>query len=665
MASGRFDLSDNKTQQWAWVTYSESNLNIATNTSDLTVNVYFRRSNNGYTSDGTMNTSVTVNGVTKTASTKFTNSGTTDSLLFSQKFTSIAHNTDGSKTVTISVSASSSATGFSGSGNKSVTLDTIKRASVINSFSGVDIEGNFSAVYTSYSSSFTHKLRISIQNGSTLETFNNYISGTSVYLSNENVHYLYDYMESLPSVNLSAVIETWNGSTKIGESSPITNTCMIDNAAPLITATVVDDNNTATALTGNPNILIKYFSDAKATMTVEAQKGATIDESLYIIRNGGNSAYSTEHTFERVESNEFVFSAEDSRGNVGTARLKPTMVEYIKLTCNLVNNRPDALGNMTVACTGDFFNDTFGAAENTLTVLYRYAVTGGAFGGWSDMNVTLSGNSYYASANFVIPDFSQQLYYSFEVMAIDRIGTASSNTGAVKSTPLFHWGENDFVFEVPVTFNAGTNVEIGEGDQTIDGNLNITGNMRLKGSGNYGNTINFGDGSYCYITEPTDDVLHIKGSKGIHLISDSDVYINGKAIPTLVSGTWTPSLNASAISYYTTQYGWYSRVGSAVTIGFFIKATCRSGYHTTDISITGLPYTPSYTGAGGGMCSGAYISGGYNFQSFVAETDSNITTRVQACNNTSTTNLNTSASGCKYPSGGGELTLSGTITYIA
>ena len=33
--------------------------------------------------------------------------------------------------------------------------------------------------------------------------------------------------------------------------------------------------------------------------------------------------------------------------------------------------------------------------------------------------------------------------------------------------------------------------------------------MRLKGSGNYGSTLKFGDGSYCYISESTDDDMKI------------------------------------------------------------------------------------------------------------------------------------------------------------
>ena len=88
---------------------------------------------------------------------------------------------------------------------------------------------------------------------------------------------------------------------------------------------------------------------------------------------------------------------------------------------------------------------------------------------------------------------------------------------------------------------------------------------------------------------------------------------------------------------------------------------------TTDIVNEAIKFhktTPVCSAAGGGMCSGALVSAGFDFQCFVAETSGNITTRVQACNNTSSANLLTSASGCKYPTGGGELTVSGTITYM-
>ena len=134
---------------------------------------------------------------------------------------------------------------------------------------------------------------------------------------------------------------------------------------PIITASVVDVNETTIALTGKPIKLIKFFSNAQATMSAEAQGGGAIDNDLYIIRNGNNTGYGTTHIFYNVESNVFTFSAEDSNRNIGTAKVTAPMVDYIKLTCNIAHNRPDGVGNMTVACSGDFFNNTFGAVTNT------------------------------------------------------------------------------------------------------------------------------------------------------------------------------------------------------------------------------------------------------------------------------------------------------------
>lgn len=431
-------------------------------------------------------------------------------------------------------------------------------------------------------------------------------------------------------------------------------------ANPIITASVVDINETTKALTGNPNILVKFFSNAQATMSAKAQDGAAIDLDMFIIRNGDETRYGASGVFYNVENNKFSFSAEDSNGNIGTATVTPEMVKYTQLTCYLANNRPDAVGNMNLYCTGNYFGQSFGAVANTITAQYRYKPYGGVVSDWYNMSVTPSGSSYSASAYFTIPNYDQNTFYTFETRVTDRLMSASA-TSTVKSLPMFHWGEDDFVFEVPVTFKAGT--EGASISDTVEGDFRVTGNLRLKGSGNYGNSLIFGDGTYCYIQEYEDDKMMIKANR-IDLSADG-VYVDGYAIPILDKGTWTPYLNSSAISSYTTQRGWYSKMGQTVTVGFMIKATCNSGYSTTLVTISGLPFTPMYSAAGGGLCSGANISGGFDFQCYVAGTSGIITTRVQACNNTSGANLSTSSSGCYYPTGSGkEITLSGTITYM-
>lgn len=49
----------------------------------------------------------------------------------------------------------------------------------------------------------------------------------------------------------------------------------------------------------------------------------------------------------------------------------------------------------------------------------------------------------------------------------------------------------------------------------------VSGNLTLKGSGNYGTSINFGDGDYVHISEPTDDCMEVKAKKVNFVLSDT------------------------------------------------------------------------------------------------------------------------------------------------
>jgi hypothetical protein len=470
----------------------------------------------------------------------------------------------------------------------------------------------------------------------------------TLVLTDDERQILLDRMENKNILSGSITLASITGGKTYYNDTPITY--RIVNADPILDCTVVDTNEATKYLTGDDSVLVKGKSTAKVTFKATPQMGAAIDEGFYIIRNGDRTVYANEGTFAAVESGEFIISAEDSRGNITTKSFYTEMVDYIPLTVNIVNDRPDALGNVTIACTGNYFNDTFGAVHNTITAKCTYRTPNGVNGDWIDMTVNhYSEGTYFASANVRIEDFDQNQMYVFDVWVEDKINSIMVASDKVKSIPIFHWGENDFVFEVPVA---------------VKGDLDVKGDLWLKGDGNFGNRLRFGDADYCYISEDEDDELTIHA--GDIFFEGEHLFLNGDPLAPPKCGTWTPSFAlSSAISSYTTRVGWYSKVGDVVTVGFFVKATCNSGYQNSSISIMGLPYQPMYSTAGGGMCSGAYISGGYDFQCYVAEATGTITTRVQSCNNTSTTNISTSASGCNYRNGGGEITLSGTISFIA
>lgn len=420
---------------------------------------------------------------------------------------------------------------------------------------------------------------------------------------------------------------------------------MAVNIAPAISATVEDVNSTTVYLTtgrtaGNSFTFIKYHSSALATMRATPQDGVAMDESLYIIRNGDRTGYGTSYTFDNVENNTFTFSCEDERGCASKMDYTVNMIDYIRLTCNINSSRPDANGDMRLSCKGTFFNDSFGAVNNSLLVEYVYSGTDGSSGS-GEMIVTTSGNTYYAYADLSGLDY--QATYSFTAIAEDELERVLSTANNVKSVPVFHWGENDFAFEVPVNFN-------GSGTNTVKGDL------RLKGDGNYGNTLYFGDGSYCSISEPSDDNMKIKANT----LNFDATNLQVKGVP--ISGTWTPELDSSSVNVYNDQYGWYLKLGKIVVIGWFVRANIDTGSHSIQVAILGAPFIPDVSAYGGGVAVNIYTPAGYNFAGWCIDSYGEITARLQPCNGTSAGNLQMSSQ-AGYPMDGGTITLSGTICF--
>ena len=135
----------------------------------------------------------------------------------------VYHNSDGSKSLSYQCYYNADNLPYVGalSSNGSFTCPTIPRAAPITSVSYSAIYSAFNVGFTSYSSSFNYKLRLRIPNVVVLETYSNYASGASKTLSTDKQKYLTDYLckNGKTSASLGFVIETYSGSTKIGESS--------------------------------------------------------------------------------------------------------------------------------------------------------------------------------------------------------------------------------------------------------------------------------------------------------------------------------------------------------------------------------------------------------------------------------------------------------------
>ena len=397
--------------------------------------------------------SVTVNGKSHSGSVSVAIGNNATKTLASGTET-IPHNNDGTKTFSYSFSQTFNIT-FSDawigakSGSGSDTLDTIPRAATLTEAPDFNDETTNLTVKFNNPGNFDLQFKLEAGGDAALVVRDKPTKASPyTFVLTEAEKKKLRQKCTKNSLTVRFTVATYINGT-ISKWSWLDKTMTLINAMPTLSPTATDANPTTVALTGDNSKAIKYHSNIEVSAGAQTKKEATV--SALSITCGSSKITNASGTFIGADSGKIVFGVTDSRGNSASQTVNLQMVEYIPLTCSIAHNKPDALGNMTVACSGLFFNGSFGTAENELTVQYRYVETGSAMPEtWNDMQITKSGNSYYASADFTISNFNRNIAYSFEVKAADKLESATGSAVGIKSLPVFHWSESDFAFEVPV-----------------------------------------------------------------------------------------------------------------------------------------------------------------------------------------------------------------------
>lgn len=148
----------------------------------------------------------------------------------------VPHKADG--TLACSVTASFYANGASASyipsdgyiNSGTVYCTNIPRSSRVDSYTfGVTWDNLYSIKYTKQVASYSQQLRIAIQGGVEIHRVTNYESGTRITLPSSAVNKLWDYAADKNNVTVEMVLETYNGSVKIGESTKYTKTYEVND----------------------------------------------------------------------------------------------------------------------------------------------------------------------------------------------------------------------------------------------------------------------------------------------------------------------------------------------------------------------------------------------------------------------------------------------------
>lgn len=362
-ASSSYDL---------YVTCSTNSQSVTNNSSSVTFTfgMYKASSNSQSYNLDSQTFTYKINGVkyTKSVSFDFRSKGTgTYNKLFSVTKT-IAHNADGTKTVSVSASHPTGISLGIGSLSGSYKLATIPRASTPTlSASSANLGSNITIYTNRKSSSFTHKIVCAM--GSYSKTISNVGSSTSLSLDTS----LADYITSATSATMKITCTTYSGSTNIG-SKYVNLTVKVPNTdtfKPTVSGNEITGNNTLEGL------LVQNVSTIDSLITAVGKNNATIN--TYKVNVGGKAYSSTSSHIKGItlpssgDEINIVTSVVDSRGYESTA-LNSTIAVYPYSNLNISNfnvkRAEESSGNsLIVSFNADFAS--VGKKNYFEYVLYR------------------------------------------------------------------------------------------------------------------------------------------------------------------------------------------------------------------------------------------------------------------------------------------------------
>lgn len=408
----------------------ENSTSIENNTSNVTIDFYAKHNyGSGYKTFNTPKAILKVDDNEK--------SNVTVGQIYGSEYQKIAtwtgdllHNADGNKTIVVkaeykhNVSSGYNYVPANCTMEYNVSLTYIPRTSTFTA-TDAEIEGICNISIDSKSSTFTHTLLYSFGTLSEIISNLNWTIPTSFY----------NQIPNSPNGTCTITCITYNGNSEVGRTSKtITISCNENKCKPNISGTIKDINQTTINLSGNENKLIKYKSTARIIPIVTAKNGATIKS---ITLDG--IAISDYKDIQEVSKSTFNLTCIDSRGFPNSIQISANMIDYILLTCNAnFKRKTQTSGEIDLSYSGNYFNNSFGTTDNTLTLNWKYRIKGSAE--WiegGELTPTFSNGTY--SGNIVCGEnFNYQNVYEFIVYFKDKL--IDTNTGSIivtKGIPNF------------------------------------------------------------------------------------------------------------------------------------------------------------------------------------------------------------------------------------
>lgn len=398
------------------LTWTESNVNTANNTSDVKVVVTLKSNSSSYSinSSASKNISLTINGTTYTGTCTVGISGGGSKTLMTKTLTGIKHNSDGSKSISISCTLGIAVT-LSGTYYSSVTasgtaaLTKIARKSSLSVADGT-LGTAQTLTVTRQDSNFTHTITYTC--GSTSGTICTKSGDTDISwipplsLANQNT--------SGTSVTIKFVIETFTGSTSLGTNT-YTKTFSIPSGVKPAVSLTVEDAMGYLAIYG---AYIQNRSKFRVDATGNGSYGSTIS-SYKITANGKNYTGASVTTDVISSSGTLTISVTvtDSRGRTATASTEVTVLAYAnpKISSFSVKRcNSDGTSNSSGAYLCVAFNASVTSLNSKNTATYKVQYKKKSESSYTTATLSSYANVYSVSGGTYI--FSADAAASYDVI---------------------------------------------------------------------------------------------------------------------------------------------------------------------------------------------------------------------------------------------------------
>lgn len=398
---------------------SESNVNIANNTSDVTATVVYY--GNGVSWNGSpCPVSLTLDGTAYSGTSTFQKSTSRQVLMTRTK--TVTHSADGSKSVSASASFATDVSLGTLTASNSLKLTTIPRASSISANkTSVELGSNVTFTVSRASSSFTHTIQAAVDN---------YLSWTNIAtnVATSNTWKLpTSWASYFPSgQKLRIRVITYSGSTQIGtkEMTALSVTAP-SSMAPSATLAVSDPTGVATTYGG----YVKGKSKIQATATDTFQYG-TSAKSRALIVNGVtyNAATATTPDVINTIPQTVSYTVTDGRGlSYTTSQTLTTYDWYTPKITGFTAQRCTQAGVIDEDgeyCKVEFTYDIASInSQNAKTAVVKYKTQAGSR--YTSESVTLS--SYSGTVSTIIPTSTESMFDILLEIA-DDFATSSAST---------------------------------------------------------------------------------------------------------------------------------------------------------------------------------------------------------------------------------------------